>query len=320
MPVVDRPTRYCLKCYYVLDGLPENRCPECGSPFDPDRPDTYSIRSDPSPRASFLRLALYPVIMVPLLIVLSVLPLLGFLVLPLLLVAVIANMRRRRQTHAIVILALSPFALCFYWGVIDYSRGQARFRCMGLPSTRFYNIDPVYRCGRATGGCMVDGTEWMRDEPYNTAVRLMVKLFGPMSGSYAGPYPTQAEAEAVLAASVPVPLAELAGDRVRVSGRTINLDSGVGAGLFENTIWGWANAAKDKDERLQLERDFGPIGGAVFQGSVLVLRIPTGPSISQRTGVAPAMLVLIDCGSGRPFAYYGQGDYYHRFPPVRWSR
>jgi hypothetical protein len=32
---ISKPTIYCKKCRYVLDGLSENRCPECGSPFNP---------------------------------------------------------------------------------------------------------------------------------------------------------------------------------------------------------------------------------------------------------------------------------------------
>ena len=37
----------CLGCGYILDGLPEPRCPECGRGFDPDDPKTYftSLRS-----------------------------------------------------------------------------------------------------------------------------------------------------------------------------------------------------------------------------------------------------------------------------------
>ncbi|MBU0639869.1 MAG: hypothetical protein KKB50_13455 [Planctomycetes bacterium] len=31
----------CLGCGYILEGLPENRCPECGRPFDPDDRQTY---------------------------------------------------------------------------------------------------------------------------------------------------------------------------------------------------------------------------------------------------------------------------------------
>jgi hypothetical protein len=35
------PDARCLACGYVLCGLPEARCPECGRPFDPDNPATY---------------------------------------------------------------------------------------------------------------------------------------------------------------------------------------------------------------------------------------------------------------------------------------
>ncbi len=31
----------CLDCGYILYGLPENRCPECGRAFDPDNPESY---------------------------------------------------------------------------------------------------------------------------------------------------------------------------------------------------------------------------------------------------------------------------------------
>lgn len=33
--------RFCLKCDYNLAGVPEPRCPECGRPFDPDKPATF---------------------------------------------------------------------------------------------------------------------------------------------------------------------------------------------------------------------------------------------------------------------------------------
>ena len=41
-PSADISPRTCLGCGYILDGLPENRCPECGQPFSPDNPDTFS--------------------------------------------------------------------------------------------------------------------------------------------------------------------------------------------------------------------------------------------------------------------------------------
>ena len=41
---VTSATMYCRTCSYVLDGLPECRCPECGQGFDPARRDTYRTK------------------------------------------------------------------------------------------------------------------------------------------------------------------------------------------------------------------------------------------------------------------------------------
>jgi hypothetical protein len=41
---VAAPTMYCLGCGYVLDGLPGNRCPECGREFDPSIAKTFGPR------------------------------------------------------------------------------------------------------------------------------------------------------------------------------------------------------------------------------------------------------------------------------------
>jgi predicted amidophosphoribosyltransferase len=35
------PTMYCRRCSYALVGLSENRCPECGQPFDPANRRTF---------------------------------------------------------------------------------------------------------------------------------------------------------------------------------------------------------------------------------------------------------------------------------------
>ncbi|MCH8147599.1 MAG: hypothetical protein IH987_06325 [Planctomycetes bacterium] len=35
--------KYCLGCWYILDGLPSNRCPECGRTFASDDPRTFAV-------------------------------------------------------------------------------------------------------------------------------------------------------------------------------------------------------------------------------------------------------------------------------------
>jgi hypothetical protein len=41
------PEARCLKCGYLLRGLPRNECPECGQAFDPGDPRTYRLPPTP---------------------------------------------------------------------------------------------------------------------------------------------------------------------------------------------------------------------------------------------------------------------------------
>lgn len=47
-PTTSPPPRRCLRCGYVLEYLPEPRCPECGRTFDPADPRTFR-RDGPRP-------------------------------------------------------------------------------------------------------------------------------------------------------------------------------------------------------------------------------------------------------------------------------
>lgn len=50
----------------------------------------------------------------------------------------------------------------------------------------------------AASGCVVTGSEPFTQSPYNLALRILIKTFGPMRGVYSGPYPTSEEAFALI--------------------------------------------------------------------------------------------------------------------------
>ena len=49
------PTMFCLKCDYVLDGLRDRRCPECGQSFDPADSASFHSLDRPTPPPVGLR-------------------------------------------------------------------------------------------------------------------------------------------------------------------------------------------------------------------------------------------------------------------------
>ncbi len=58
---ITKPTMYCRRCRYVLDGLSDHRCPECGRPFDPANRQTYRTK----PRRRWLWKIIFAVIGLP---------------------------------------------------------------------------------------------------------------------------------------------------------------------------------------------------------------------------------------------------------------
>ena len=62
---VTQPTMYCRKCWYILDGLDDPRCPECGRAFDPANRRTYRTR----PRRQWWSRVLLRVMVVMMLVV-----------------------------------------------------------------------------------------------------------------------------------------------------------------------------------------------------------------------------------------------------------
>lgn len=232
---------------------------------------------------------------------------------------------RRRVVAFVLLVVLSPVSLAFCVGVVGYWAGTAELWYMGLPGTEFHNLDRQTRCPKATGGCLVNGGEILTLVPHNTAVRLMSAVFGRMRGTYDGPYPTRDEAQAALAHAGPVPLEDLLRDVVLIDGEEIHLDRHVGRDLVGRLSMSMlANDVLEGnpvDERMR--EMLGHMEAAIWQHRCLVLRIPSrfrGAGLLDPTAEECAMIAVIDREAGRPFAYFGEGGYYHNFPPVDWFR
>jgi len=85
-------------------------------------------------------------------------------------------------------------ALSFMEGVTGYLNGTAVLWGVGYPGRDYWNLDPQYRVYRQTSGCMVHGTEILTHVPNNLAITMLTDVFGPMRGTYHGPYPSREEA------------------------------------------------------------------------------------------------------------------------------
>ena len=212
--------------------------------------------------------------------------------------------RTRRFWLGCAVLAFSPcvvvFVWSFSWGVREYYAGQAQLRCIeGLSRPRFASVDPQYRCGYRWLPRFKMGTpDWAAtvSGAYNSAVRILIRLRGPVKGSYLGPYPSASEASQAMVNGVDISWEDLAQDRVRVGGLTISLDAGVGIQMLRNSLWRYG---ADED----MCRGWPAIRAVICRNTCLIVRLP---ALSE-DNLKGALLVLIDMTNGRPFACYFDG-------------
>jgi hypothetical protein len=208
------PTRFCLDCRYVLNALPEDRCPECGRPFDPQVPSTYAT----SPRRFDAR-PLLPIVPVLLLLGQWLLypgcsphPLEYVLLLATALLLVVGP--RGVRLAAVLSLALAPAVLSFGRGAAGYVLGTAKLH----PATEMSEIELVDRASRlprrARSQCAVANAN-DRDVVYDCTLKMLSALFGPMRGAYTGEYPTLDECHAALASGVTLRCRDVSADRIR---------------------------------------------------------------------------------------------------------
>jgi hypothetical protein len=213
---------------------------------------------------------------------------------------------RMRLLALAIFLLLTPISLTIILAFTSYFGGHPHMAYMGLPSTEFFNIDPELRCERTTGGCLVNGTEFLSQWPNNFIVRTLIHTLGPARGSYIGPYPTEADAKSALRSASPISVHDARSDEFDVGAAHVKLDRDVGRGLLEGPGMTYDDGYYKSNA----------ITGVIWKATVLILRIPCDRADNK----THARIAVIDLKTGRPFAYYAEGDYYHRFPPVTWRR
>ena len=234
----------------------------------------------------------------------------GALLFPLPLVLGALLVAQRRWGLIALCVLLSPMTAGLMSGTVGYCTGTARIHGMGLPGFGYFNLDPELRCERSTGGCVVTGGEFLTQTPNNFAIVTLTRLFGPQPGTYTGPYPNETEANAALASAMSVSLERLVQGRVDVGPSPVKLDLGVGAELLRRSPYACVGGTLSADAPQWLS-EVGPPTATLYQNQCLILRLP------QMQG---AIIALIDTKTGRPFAYYLEGECHERFPPVRWRK
>jgi hypothetical protein len=236
----------------------------------------------------------------------------GTLLFPVPIVCFALLLAQKRWRLVALCAAMSPMGVGFVVGVVSYCTGIAKLQGMGLPGPGYFNVDPELRCERSTGGCIVNGGEILTQTPNNWAVVGLTRLFGPQPGAYIGPYPDETQAKAALSASgASISVEMLAQDQVDVAQPPVKLDAGVGSGLLRPTMFTFVGGKLDAGSR-NLKKEIGSPTATLYQGQCLILRIPMNPP--------SAMIVLLDTRRGRPFAYYAEGEFFQRIPPVMWSK
>jgi hypothetical protein len=217
----------------------------------------------------------------------------------------VAAARRTAWTMAIFLLAGPPTLLSAH-AAVDYFRGSAALRKRSEYLPPYANIDPTYRTRYDNRRTDVYYGEWARTT-YNEMLVCLIRVVGPMKGSYDGPYPTESEATPAARRGAVVPTAAIATGVIFVDGVTTRLAASTAADVrraYETYV---ANAQTSPCRHPQVT--IRPMRAALRESRCLMLWIPVEfcPRGNEEYGVT----VLIDRDVGRAFAvYYDRGGWW----------
>lgn len=242
---------------------------------------------------------------------LSFLSILSWLIPPLLGFTLVRAFRRGAWRPMLLLLVANPLAVFFIGGLVDYYRGAPALRSMGLHSTEFYNIDRNTRCFRQTGGCLVDGDEWVSQDFHNLGVLALVAVFGPPSRSYDGPYPSKEEATKFVSTTPKLNVPGFLKGRIPKGDQPIQLDP-----VMVEKLLLQMGSFLSVDHQFDEDSANSYAQAAVFQERCLILRVVVDDELTGRMDSEHQdFVVLIDSKNLRPFAYYrNKGDFMGRRP------
>ena len=226
---------------------------------------------------------------------------------------------RRWGLLALAVLTM-PTTLFMGQAAADYITGRGVLRTYGLPRARIANVDPTYRCPRASSGCRVYGDEWITQGSYNVMLKTLITTFGPMPGAYTGPYPTEEQSFAAAQRGQPLDLAAVFDDRLVFGDQSVSLKPGTGRLLFhfafDMPVESWAEAQGAMFDGMMFAGD-----AVVWEQTCIIVRFDPPPHyvLDEQDHELPSTLIVIDAGTGQPIAYYGLQADATRIAPVWWG-
>ena len=215
---------------------------------------------------------------------------------------------KNRSKLAILMVFLCPVLVlppaCFVEGVCDYYGGNAKILSRGLPGIESFNLNREYRLYRSLGGCTVFSSDTFTREVYYYAVKRLIKKFGPMRGSYIGPYPTRKEAYTLIRKSdQKISVSEILSGSFMVNKTKVSLESNLahriaGCLVTGDGCWPKGSFIDRTPDPGRYQNSSDEFLTALIGGECLLV---ANPELGQR-------IMLVDVKGSQVFAIYFRDD------------
>jgi hypothetical protein len=202
----------------------------------------------------------------------------------------------RHWNAGLLILLLNPMTVIFSLGFASHMGRTPSIGHPGLAGLESFNLDRETRCFHSAGGCIITGNEWMFPGVRNAGLGMAVRLFGPPSASYHGPYPTKEEALALVQSAPDQEVHLFIGGEVKLRDQRFKLPDDL-LDQIESQFGPWVRLGPESRDRVCRFR----IQAETHENRCLILRLAQHDLADGRD---QEFLILIDLKNMRPFANY----------------